>query len=354
MTGNSLETNYIFDGLSDTDAIQAEIVAMRDRLGATSAQMALERSLAMTVHKARSNVVLQNPILKKIIGTDSSDGAEPVTAASMLSAAFVEDVNVGQLPEQLVNSTGKQLRVNAHPDAGGDAQEAANIAKALEGAKVDPVFSIVNAVLAAKSTKPSDIQSLRNERYKLQLLLDAAKPHYSSPEEVESYTNKEIEGADWRIRTVAAFKCFELIIGSPEKLHDFLQVTAYERNHQLMAMINHNLPYILKLNERIAKGDPVSLSKEAKDTIDKSLGYIWDTLYKGEDDAYYMPPYQNWFPILIPVLEKLDPGKKEGEEYTQFKPPFEVVRTRNAPLDADRAMKFGKLVISLSENIDDY
>jgi hypothetical protein len=348
MTGNGLEINYVFDGLSDTDALHAEIATMRGRLEAASAQMALERRLAMAVHHARSNVVLQTPILEKIVGKDTSDGSEPTTAASMLTSAFLEEVNIGQLPEQVIKDTGKKLRIDTHPDVGGDAKEAANIAMALDGAKVDPVFSIMNAVLAAKTTKQPDIQNLRNERYKLQMLLDAATPHFDSQEDAESYTNKEIDGAEWRIRTVAAFKCFELIIGSPEKLQEFLQQIAAEKHRELIAMINLNLPLILTLNERMAKGDPITLSKDVAEKIDESLELIWDTLNKAKEDEIYFPPYQNWFPILIPILERLDPGIKEGKDYTYFKPPFEYVRTYKEP-DLDKVRRLGKSILSFNE-----
>jgi hypothetical protein len=244
-----------------------------------------------------------------------------------LSSAFVRKVSSRNLPEGFADTVAKNLRTTNHPDIGGDTQTSQSIAQNLTNLREDPTFSIAAALLAAAPKQKDDPRAQRIERYRLHVALAGASPQFDSKEEARSNADAEIKGAEWRVRTRAAFESFELIIGDEDTWDQFLQNIVQTRHVHLINMVNRLQPTILSLQERLAKGDPIASDTLDIAAIDAVFERIWSTIgNKKGDHIPYTPPYHNWLEVLLPAMELLDPGQKQGEEYTCFEPPIQIMR----------------------------
>lgn len=328
-----IELNREFAGLSDPTALQAEIDGLHAQLDSSTSQAAVERDLAMEVHRARSLAIAESRALRLVFGVDDEDAPkdEPnVSIDDALSSAFVRKASSGKLPEGFADTVAKNLRIANHPDTGGDNQVSQDIAHSLAKLKEDSTFSIATALLKNPKNTFGDARGLRIERYRLHLALAGLNPQFDSKEEARNNAEIEIQGAEWRVRTLAAFKSFELIIGDNDAWNTFLQDIARSQQMYLINMVNRLQPTMLGLQERLAKGDPVATDALDIQTIDAVFERIWSTLGSKRDVSNpYSPPYQNWLEILLPAMKLLDPGEKPGEEYTHFEPPIQI--TRAAP-----------------------
>lgn len=324
------ELNREFAGISNSAAMHAEIDTLRGQLDESTAQLALERSLAMDIHRARSVAIGNSPALKLVFGVgDDADTPKDridIPIDAILSAAFMRNISSTALPEGFATTTAKNLRTLHHPDIGGDTQVAQDIDHGLAKLDKDPGFSIAAALLAAPKQAESDVRSLRLERYRLHLALTGSKPVFDDADQANQSAETEIKGAEWRVRTQAVFKSFELIIGSNEAWNHFLQQIVDTQHMHLIGMVNRIQPIMLGLQERLAKGDPTTLDSSAIETIDSVFERLWSAIGNKKDSVIpYSPPYQNWLEVLLPAMKLLDPGQKPGEEYTSFEPPIRVV-----------------------------
>ncbi len=312
--------------ISDPLTLQAEVESMRVQLDVTTTQLALERELAMDIHRTRSLAITESSALSLVFGIDGEDTVKSKSAIStddILSSAFGK-VSSRSLPEGFADVVAKHLRTMNHPDVGGDIQVSQNIAQSLANLKEDPTFSIATALLAAPKQAADDLRAQRIERYRLHIALAGANLQFDSAEEAKSHADAEIRGAEWRVRTQAAFKSFELIIGDNDTWNQFLREIVQTRHMHLINMVNRLQPTILSLQERLAKGDPVTLGPLDIATIDAVFERIWSTIGNKDSSIPYSPPYQNWLEELLPAIKLLDPGRKQGEEYTDFEPPIQI------------------------------
>ena len=329
MSGPQLELNREFAGIADIPALDAEIVGMRAQMTQRTGQLAIERELAEKIHRTRALTILESPALRLVFGFDDSKprkDKKEFMADEVLSSAFVTNVSSSTLPEGFAESTAKRLRSLAHPDAGNDAEKAKDVDKNLADLGIDPAFSVATGILAAPRSKDKNIGNLRRERYMLHIALTNLKPHFKDSDEAMQNAAVEVEGAPWRVRTVAAFKSLELLMGSRDTWNDFLGSIVESRHIYLINLVNSLQPTIFSLRERLAKGDPVATDALDVDAIDAIFERIWSTLGNKKEDSLipYRPPYQNWLETLLPAMQMLDPGRKPGVEYTYFESPIRV------------------------------
>lgn len=328
------ELNREFVGLSDSVGLQLDIDNMRHQLTAATNQLAVERELAAGVHRARSIAISQSEALRLVFGVDDIDdtqGKDDTGIDDVLSSAFVRKVSNGQLPAGFGEIVSKRLRTTNHPDVGGDSMVARDIGHSLSELVRDPTFSIAKAMLVAPRQERLDSRDQRIERYHLHLALKGASPQFTSKEEATCHAEREIEGAEWRVRADAASKTLQLIVGDDNTWSRFLQSIVNSQYMTLINMVNRLQPAILSVQERLIKGDPVATNLLNIEEIDDIFGRIWSALNNKSSPISYSPPYQNWLEILLPAMKLLDPGQKPGEKYTLFKPPIEI---RHAPFYA--------------------
>lgn len=318
------DVNREFAGISDVAALQFEVDSLRDRLANTTAQASTERLLADQINTARAIAVLKSPALQLIFDIDNLKDLD-ISASQRMSVAFLEDIESTQLPDGLVDSVSRDLRVNVHPDSGGDTETAQAVGQSLDKANDDPSFAIASALLKASNPNKLDRNELLKERYRLSVVLANTKTGFDDEEQAQEIARREIEGAEWRVRMLAAFKSVALIMGDSDVWLDFLYSINRQNNSYLIDLVNRLQPELFAINERMAKGDPKALSQEELESVDGIFERIWSTLNKKDSPIPYSPPYQNWLPILIPAMRILDPGNKPGESYTQFRPPIQFV-----------------------------
>lgn len=312
--------NAEFVGLSDGVALRAEVDNLRGQLALVTEQLALERQAVDQIHQARTEVLMTSPALQLVFKEElESTDLPPIDTQSLMRNAFQRDVEVSDVADGFADTVAKELRTRSHTDTGGEAEAAQTVAGALSTIDTDAAFSIATALLAA-SSDDADPQALRDERSRLHLALAGSVPIFDSIGELEERTQKEVESADWRLRAEAAIKTMELLIGEPQRLQQFLESIVREHKVELIQLVNRALPAMFSLRERIDKGDPIRKGQLDIETIDSVLQRIWSAL--GES-TYYSPPAQGWFDIFLPALQALDPGPKEGESYTNFRPPIE-------------------------------
>ncbi len=316
---------YEATGVSDEVALWLEVEA----LATVTQQLATERELADQVHRARSVAIHTSAAMRLVYEVDEPETRlqKPKTAMDdLLSSAFFRTVSSLGLPPGFATAINRDLRVSVHPDVGGDIEIATQVAKNLEEARADPAFSIATALLAARTERKTNAQSLRDERYKLAVARGGLSPIFGSVEEAKAHADKEVEGAEWRVRATAAFMTFDLLIGSPETWQSFLQGIVRAEKWTLITIVNRVQPEILALRERIAKGDPIKAEDLDATAVDSVLERIWSTINKKDPLYQYQPPYQNWLEVLLPAMRLLDPGQKPGEKYTNFRPPIQIQR----------------------------
>lgn len=334
-----IELNHEFVGLSDAAALQVEIDDLHTQLDSSTSQLALERDLAIGILKARSRAISESSALRLVFGADDDDslrGKPDIAIDDILSSAFVREITSGELPEGFADTVAKNLLIANHPDAGGDPQVSQDIAHRLSKLKEDPTFSIASALLAAPKGSGEDIDIQRAERYRLHITLSGARPQFDNEEEAKRSAEVEMKGAEWRVRTQAAFKSLELIIGDDDTWNQFLESIVRTQHTYLIHMVNRLQPAMLRLEERLAKGDPITAESLDTPAIDAIFEKIWSTLDKKDTSIPYSPPYQNWLEILLPAMELLDPGEKLGEEYTHFEPPIQARQTPSYASRYDR------------------
>lgn len=325
-----LELNREFTGLSDPAGLQAEVGTLQDQLTSSTSQLAIEREVAMDIHHARSMAITESPALTLIFKAEDDkpeDGKPDPSIDAVLSSAFGKTVSSGVLPEGFADTVARHLRTTNHPDAGGDTAVSQNIAQRLDKLKQDPNFSIASALLANQQKADADTASLRTERYRLHIALSGVQPQFDNEQNAKTHAEAEIQGAEWRVRTYAAFKLFELIIGDTDTWNKFLQSIVDARHTHLINMVNRAQPAILTLQERLAKGDPIAADDLDIPAIDAAFERIWSALGSKKGTPFaYNPPYQNWLEVLLPAMQLLDPGEKAGETYTRFEPPIRISR----------------------------
>lgn len=323
------ELSHDFPGVSDPVALQAEIDSLRDQLSSTTGQLALERELAMDVHRARARAVSGSSALELVFGVGDGDitkSQSGISADVLLSSAFARKITSPDLAEGFTATAAKALRISTHPDRGGNTKISQDVAHSLARLDEDPTFSIAKALLAAPKSTEVNSRTQRTERYRLHLALAGAKPQFESVEAARKNAEVEINGAEWRVRTQAAFRSLELIVGGDDVWNRFIQDIVQTQRISLIHMVNRVQPLILSLQERLAKGDPIAAIDALDITaIDAIFERIWSTIgNRKESRLPYNPPYHNWLEILLPAMELLDPGEKAGEEYTHFEPPIQV------------------------------
>ncbi len=351
------ETIREIPGLSDVQALRAEVSSMRTELAKTSTQMAFERELAGDIHRARSIAIVGNPTLSLVFDIENTDPERATipTMYDMLSSAFVGQEDIPALPEGFVEGIAKKLRIQLHPDKGNDVSTAGEVAKFLEAVKTDPNFSVASALATTPVNGDVDPQELRDDRYRLSIALSGLKPRFEGAQVAKEHAEVEVSGAEWRIRTQAAFMSYELIVGDNETWNRFLQGIAQERHAYTIALVNRVQPEILSLQERIMKGDPKSLSTKDIEEVDAVFERVWSTLKESDEHTLpYSPPYHSWLEVLLPAMRILDPGQKPGEDYTYFEPPFQVQRAtqRKYPDYDDIKQDVGKSIFD--QKIKDY
>ncbi|MGB4759553.1 MAG: hypothetical protein WBP26_05875 [Candidatus Saccharimonadales bacterium] len=334
-----------FADISDTAGLQHEVAQLEGRLAAATDQLTAERRHAKSIHTARRLAIEDSPVLRLVFGLQDTeqttageaeagdftrpDANEPhISLDDILSSAFLRQVASPTLDEGFQTLTAKQLRAQFHTDRdNNDHETAATIGGALSQAKQDPGLSVATALLAARTETPLTAQELRIRRYQLTLSLAGVEPIFDSQEAAVAHAEKEIAGTEWRVRTHAAMKSMELLLGSNEQWTKFLQGIVKSQKMYLIDLVNRVQPEILSLQERMAKGEPIKLTEAAKTEIDAVFERIWSTLGNKEDSAVpYKPPYQNWLEILLPAMRLLDPGEKPDETYTKFEPPIRIVQ----------------------------
>ena len=329
-TGQTLDVNYEIPGYSDAAALAAEVNDLRAQLAAQDKQMALERDLAIRVHRSRATAILASPALQLVFDTDNPERASNVADIEMtdiLAAVFQTEVSTNALPENFADYVGRDIRAALHPDAGGGVKTAQQANEALERSERDEAFSITRALLiASRNPKKADKTpaALRKSRYLLSIALDSAKPVFASAKEARASAKAEERAAEWTVRTSAAAMSFDLIAGGQEAMQSYLEAIVRADRTFLINQINTRWPEMQSLFERIGKGDPKKLKPQEVEQIDAVFQHIWEQLGEAKkSELRYSPPYQNWFEVLLPALRILDPGRKEGEQYTYFPPPIQ-------------------------------
>lgn len=322
--------NYEFPGVSDEAAVRAEVDYLTDQVATATRQLAIERQCAVSIHGARNTAIISSPAMRLIYDRGDDPKLKPadIAADDMLQAAFGKRPVAEALSDELTQALSKKVRAGAHPDKGGDTEVAKRVGQALEGMDRDQAFSIATALLEASAVPQNqDIQSLRDERSVLLPVLASLIPLFENEEEAKRHADKEIAGAQWRIRTQAAFMTVDLVTGGEEAWLSFLQsiVNPHDPRPVLIDMVNRVQPELLSLQERIVKGDPIAADELDIASIDEVLERIWSTLGNKGGSLSYRPPYQNWLEVLLPVMRLLDPGQKAGEQYTHFGPPIRLV-----------------------------
>ncbi len=353
---NLPDLNCEFAGISDAVALRAEISGMTDALSLASDQLVLERELAKSVHRARSQVIMESPALRLVFEVDDDhtpDTSPAPTVDDILTSAFVRKINGRVLPDGFATTVAKSLRHRVHTDTGGDTNTAQQVGMSLNDMSTDPALSVASAILAAPSVPGSDAATLRKERYRISLALDGAEPHFASEDDARESAELEIDGAEWRVRTQAVFKTFELIIGNDDVWNQFLNSIVNERHAYLIDMVNRLQPVILSLQERLAKGQPRLTESLDIDAIDAVFERVWTTIGDRNSSIRYSPPYQNWLEILLPAMQMLDPGQKLGAEYTYFQPPIQIRRTEQHFDDSDEcARNLGRGLLKFYQETD--
>lgn len=337
-----------FPGVSDAQALRLEVETLRGELDTTIQQMETERALTGDIRRARAIAIASSPALGLVFKRPQQETTtmqEP-EMTDLLTHAFFRTVDDSPLPPGLSKTIAKEARTAAHPDAGGDVAVAQTVGELFLRPDVDEVFSVGQALLlSAKNPLVQDATALRNERYRLAITTRAATPVFESETEAQEVAEREINGAEWRVRTFAAFKTIELLIGNDEIWYRFLEDVAQQQNMHIIRQVNRCMPALQSLQERLLKGDPLDTSKMGLEAIDAIFERIWTTLGNKDKDAAdgvpYSPPYNNWLEILLPALEMLDPGEKPGEEYTYFEPPFQARPTYYPPQSRDYDDRFG-------------
>jgi hypothetical protein len=322
------DRNYEFPGL------ELDVARMREQLSEASAQLTLERELAVRIHAARYDVLQASSALRMVYGIKEAGEAEPaelttdakLTMDDVLSSAFMAPVADTRLPEDMATKVAKNLRTIIHPDNGGETEVAQRVNDSLDGVRDDASISIVNATLATVDHTTTDASELLRERYRIAIALGTAKPHFENEAAARENAEKEINGAEWRMRVNAVFEAFDLITGGTDTWNGYLQDIRQQGNMYLIKQANQFLPVILAVHERLAKGDPLAKEAVNVQAVDAVLERIWSTLSDQQKNSLlpYHPPYQHWIPILLPAMELLDPGEKPGETYTHFIPPFTI------------------------------
>lgn len=326
--------NQEFPGLSDPTALRAEVAEIQTEIAATTQQLTVERACAKDVIHARMQAIASSPALRLVFETDDKDPHLEKPDYSMdrlLSAVFRRKVVATLLPDGFSHTTGKELRTKTHPDLGGDSETAKEVGQFLESINNDPSFSVASAMLKASRQQPTGLEQLRDERYRLTIVKQGLTPIFESEEAAVENAQKEISGAQWRVRADAALLTVDLLLGGNDIWNAFLNSIARGNNPSLVSTINQVQPELLSLQERIYKGDPLAADQLHIDSIDAVFERIWSTIKSKDSPLPYSPPYQNWIEILLPAMRKLDPGKKPGEEYTFFEPPFKVTRMARTP-----------------------
>lgn len=322
------DVNRSFPGLSDATAVGAEVATLKSGLAEVTGQMGLERRLADDVHRARSLAIIESPALRKVFGVSEVPVATEQTAATqdVLSSAFAQPVETRGLPDGMRATVAKELRAAVHPDAGGEAVAASDMGEALSRPDSDGAYAVARALSIAnlREDVQPDLDALRTERYRLTVAAAAVSPAFESAEEAQAVAAKEVDGAEWRVRTTAAFKSLELITGGNEVWSRFIQGVAAQGNHILADQLNTDVPAVMSVQERLAKGDPLQADQVDTEAVDSVFERIWSTLGAEDRKLPYTPPYHNWLPILLPAMRELDPGEKPGESYTHFGPIFET------------------------------
>jgi hypothetical protein len=326
MSALDVELNYVSPGISDEFGLTAQIDTLRDRIDQGNQALELERQHALDIHKARAQAVEQSSALRLVFESDREEPGDSLTLEQILSSAFQQTIQRASLPEGVAKSLAKQLRTELHPDRGGDVETAKLVGASLEDMDTDEVLAISKAVLAAKPQKAQTLQDLRDERYKLIIVADSINPVFASPEDAAAHKEREITGAEWIVRSEAASRTVRMILGSPEQWRNFLKGIIEQRNFVLINMVNSLIPEISRIQERIQKGDPLILSEAQIAEVDKILERVWTTLDPKGRRGPYVPPYQNWLEIVVPMLRILDPGEKPGQTYTLFPEPIQIVQ----------------------------
>lgn len=320
-----VELNYVAPGVSDELGLAAQIDILRECIDQGNLMLQLERQYALDIHQARAQAIERSSALRLVFESDREDPGDSLSLEQILSSAFKQTIQRASLPDGAAKSLAKQLRTELHPDRGGDVETAKVVGASLEDIETDEVLAISKAVLAAKPKKAQTLQDLRDERYKLTIIADSMNPVFASPGEAEAHKEREVTGTEWTVRSEAAFRTVQMILGSPEQWRDFLKGIVEQQNFVLINMVNSLMPEINRIQERIQKGDPIALSEAQITDIDETLERVWTTLDPKGKSASYMPPYQNWLEVVLPMLRILDPGKKTGERYTWYPEPITIV-----------------------------
>lgn len=328
-----LEPIYSLVGLSDAAALQFEIGVQRERLADLNGQLALERELAIEIHKARALAIGGSPALVMVFGVDSDEretGLDDHSMQSIVSSAFGSSYDDDPGSNRLVAaavSWEKVLRRQSHPDLGGGTGVAQEVYSSLDGLRFDPSYSISRALLAAPRSRSSNLRELLDERYRLHIAIGGAKPLFANAVDAQQHASVEINGAEWRVRSQAALKTLELIAGDDNAWASFMQNIVRTQHWDLINMVNRVLPPILRLRERLEKGDPIGAEQIDISAIDAIFERVWSVLGPNNRSGLeYSPPYQNWLEILLPAMKMLDPGEKDGEKYSIFESPIRVIR----------------------------
>jgi hypothetical protein len=321
------DINREVDGITDTLGLQAEVEALRYRLGESTQQLFLERQFAMGVHQARKAAILQSPALRLVYDVENAKkGSMPKSASAMMSSAYGEKVEGASLPDGFADEVTDDLRKATHPDLGGKLEDSQIVNEALQIGDDDPTYSILRAMVSAPHVTEADAKRLRLERYRLTLALDAAKPQFEDEYEARDRAFSEIRGSEWRVRANAATMSVGLLLGSNQIWEDFIHSIVRERKIELITLVNRVQPELLGIQERIAKGKPIEMGADDITTVDDVLERVWSTIKKEGGILPYRPPYQNWLEVLLPAMRLLDPGQRPGEQYTNFEPPIRFVQ----------------------------
>lgn len=320
--------NHEVSGITDVPTLLGDIDRLRAQLGAATEQITHEQRLAIGVHRARGMAMAESPALRLVFGVKEDQPPVPeageVDVSMILSSAFMRAVGPRTLPEGFSQTVTRHLRKTTHPDVVGEAEVSKEVGGALDGSLIDPALGLAKAMLEVPVPPVAGRRELLVERHRLHLAVSNIRPSFIDEAEASEIAEKEVAGAEWRVRAIAAHMTVELLTGGEAVWHQFLAHIASAGKVQLINMVNRVQPELGAIAERIVKGEP--LPPEALDiaAIDPVLERIWSTIKK--DGMRYAPPYQNWLEILMPAMRALDPGKVPGQEYTTFEPPIRVSR----------------------------
>lgn len=361
---NDLEVNHTFVGLSDVPALQAEVVLLQSSLDDKVRQLRFERDCLEMIETARGAAIIGSSALQLVFDKDnvvlsSRQLDRSYSTQQRLDAAFGRLVgeNVYRFDIENISALTSDLRRRAHPDKGGDADVAKAVGGGLEMIDIDPNAVIVEAI-SITSSIGDDVESLRDERYRLKVALTAADPLFETEADARKTTEARIGGVEWSVRATAASLTLRLILGAKDDWSDFLQSIVASQNNSMIALVNTVIPEIMSIQERISKGEPKKVGEFDQQEVDAILELIWQRRASANKSGLpYSPPYQNWLEVLLPAMRELDPGERPGETYVSFGKPIRPVHymPKNAESHGcfEKKGEYSSIYLKNIINIDD-